>query len=356
MKLFFPVLFAVILSNGIASAADHAVILLYHHISNETPPSTSVSPEIFRRHLEYLDSGKFNVLPLSKIVHIVSQGGSLPDRTVAITFDDAYRSLLDQAIAMLAEKKYPFTVFVNTEAVDREYSSSLTWRELKQLLDAGGEIGSHSHTHDHLVRQLPGETKQDWLVRVAGDIQTAHRRIREELGIKVEMFAYPFGEHTSELRQLINSLGYYGITQQSGSIGPGFDSLAVPRFPMATGFADMDRFAVSVRARPLPVRDVAAGPDIRVAGGEDQGEFSFTLPSGEYRREALACYSSAGDRLDVRMAEGDLFSRVFVQLPEWRPGRRKVNCTAPSTMNDGVFYWYSHLWLVKQPDGKWYKE
>lgn len=356
MKCLFPVVLTILLASGNAAAADHAAVLLYHHVSSETPPGTSVSPEVFRHHLEYLDSGNFNVLPLSRILHILSRGGSLPDKSVAITFDDTYRSLLDHAVPMLVKKNYPFTVFVNTKAVDREYASSLTWGELQKLLDAGGEIGNHSHSHAHLVRLLPGETKQDWLVRVAGDIQTAQRRIKEELGIEAEMFAYPYGEHTGELRQLVNSLGYYGIAQQSGGIGPGFDRLAVPRFPMATGLADMERFAVSVLARPLPVNEVEAGPDIRVAGGQDQGELSFTLVPGAYRRDALACYSSTGNRLDVRMEESDGFSRVMVHLPEWTPGRRKVNCTAPSSLERGVFYWYSHLWLVKLPNGKWYRE
>ena len=37
-----------------AQSADHAVILLYHHVSDETPPSTSVSPAVFRQHRDFL--------------------------------------------------------------------------------------------------------------------------------------------------------------------------------------------------------------------------------------------------------------------------------------------------------------
>ena len=65
-----------------ARAADHAVVLLYHHVSADTPPSTSVTPAVFRRHLEYLAAGNYKVLPLSRILETLASGGSLPDKTV----------------------------------------------------------------------------------------------------------------------------------------------------------------------------------------------------------------------------------------------------------------------------------
>jgi hypothetical protein len=39
-----------------------------------------------------------------------------------------------------------------------------------------------------------------------------------------------------------------------------------------------------------------------------------------------------------------------------RPGRTRVNCTAPSTTESGVYYWYGYLWMKKNGDGSWYAE
>ena len=47
-----------------AYAADHGVILLYHHVSSETPGITSVTPEQFEDHLEYLAENEFQVIPV----------------------------------------------------------------------------------------------------------------------------------------------------------------------------------------------------------------------------------------------------------------------------------------------------
>jgi len=37
-------------------------------------------------------------------------------------------------------------------------------------------------------------------------------------------------------------------------------------------------------------------------------------------------------------------------------GRSKYNCTAPSATENGVFYWYSHLWIQPNDDGSWYPD
>jgi peptidoglycan/xylan/chitin deacetylase (PgdA/CDA1 family) len=356
VRILFAVLLIVLLSVSSLYGADHAVVLLYHHVSTDTPASTSVSPEIFRQHLNYLDSKGFNVLPLSRVLKTFAKGGSVPDRTVCITFDDAYRSVYDQAMPMLKERNWPFTVFVNTLAIDKGYRNYLGWSDLRQLLDAGAEIGNHSHSHAHLVRRLEGESGHQWRTRVAEDIDLAQQRLKKELGVDVEMFAYPFGEHTQELQDIVGSLGYFGIAQQSGAFGHGFNRLAVPRFPMATNYADMNRFTVSVNSRPLPVTDVSSGPVVQVAGKTSQHQLAFTLLPGDYRSTGLSCYSSSGERLMLIREEGAGGNRVSVQLPDWEAGRRKINCTAPSSVENGVYYWYSHLWLVKQSDGKWYSE
>jgi hypothetical protein len=48
-------------------AKDNAVILLYHHVSNSTPKVTSVSPETFREHMQYL-AEHFQVLFMTMLI------------------------------------------------------------------------------------------------------------------------------------------------------------------------------------------------------------------------------------------------------------------------------------------------
>jgi hypothetical protein len=54
-------------ANSPSVAAQSAVILLYHHVAEDTPPSTSISPANFDAHLAYLRDNDFNVIALDRI-------------------------------------------------------------------------------------------------------------------------------------------------------------------------------------------------------------------------------------------------------------------------------------------------
>ncbi len=346
-----------------AGAAEHGVILLYHHVSGDTPASTSVTPATFEEHLRYLEKNDFRVWRPSRLLASLVAGKPVPDNTVAITFDDAYESIYTEAFPRLRRRGWPFAVFVNTEAVDRGYSNALDWEQLREMAAAGVEIGNHSHSHDHLVRRREGESTGEWAKRISADIERARSRLQEELaavtgGALPELFAYPYGEYDEMLRALVDRLGYVGLAQQSGAVGPGVDTLAVPRFPLGGTFADLERFATSVHTRPLPLLEVDGGEHVRRAG-EAAGRLRLTLtvPEGAgFNPDQLACFSARGERLEVQR-EGDSPVRVVVDLPEfWSAGRAKVNCTAPVAGAPGEYYWYSHQWLVREADGSWYRE
>ena len=81
-----------ILLAGHAHAAKHCVILQYHHVDDETPGITSVSPDLFQQHLDYLASNQHVVLPLHEIVAALRTGRRLPERCVGLSIDDAYVS------------------------------------------------------------------------------------------------------------------------------------------------------------------------------------------------------------------------------------------------------------------------
>ena len=337
-----------------ALARDHAVILVYHHVSETTPGLTSVTPDTFDSHLDYLQQNDFTVWPLSRIIDTLRANEPLPQNTVAITFDDAYQSVYSEAFPRLQDRGWPFTVFVSSEAVDRGYAEVLDWRQLRQMAKAGVELGNHSHTHAHLVRYLPGESAADWARRIRADIDTAKKRLQAETGSRSRLFAYPYGEYSDDVKAIVEDAGYHGIAQQSGAIGAQSDFLALPRFPMSRGYSDLNRFATSVKSKPLPVTDIET-----VAMGAEAYQplrsITLTLEPGNYRRAQLACYRSTGKRLDIETVADDPL-RLTITLDDAQPaGRHKVNCTAPDRAGAGVFYWYSIQWLVRQPDGGWYR-
>jgi hypothetical protein len=88
----------VLLTSGMITHAQTgdmtgAVVVMYHRFGEDSLPSTNIRLDQFERHVEILTGGDYNVVPLSTVVEAFRAGTPLPDRTVAITIDDAYRSV-----------------------------------------------------------------------------------------------------------------------------------------------------------------------------------------------------------------------------------------------------------------------
>ena len=325
-----------------AAAADHAVILMYHHIGTETPPSTSVTPGQFLDHITHLAGGGYTVWPVARIVSHLREGRELPDGCVGITFDDAYRSVYETAYPLLKEKGMPFTVFVATDGVDAGYKNYMTWSEMREMKEHGAAIESHSRSHGFLVRRNEGESDEDWTSRVWEEIDYSRRRIREETWGESLLFAWPYGEYTAVLQKLLSGTGLTGFGQHSGPVWKGSDFEALPRFPMAGSYADPSEFRLKVRSLPLPV--VSADPADPLLHPAAQRPFlRLKVEGGNYERESLTCYVGA-ERAELTWSEEE--DSVTVRAPSPIPrGRSRYNCTARETSGDR-WYWYSHLWIL----------
>ena len=354
MRVYIALLLMLCMSPA-SQADDHAVALIYHHVSTDAPALTSVSPAVFEQHLNYLAEHNFNIWPLSRILDALDKGKGLPANTIAITFDDAFRSIYTEAFPRLRKRNWPFTIFVSSAGIDAGYGGYLNWDQLREMAKAGNEISNHSHSHAHLVRRLEGESSAQWQTRVTADIKSAGDRINSEIGSDSSLFAYPYGEYSQALKAIVRSLGYRGIAQQSGAIGAHSDSLAIPRFPMATGYADLERFAIAVNSRPLPITAV-------LATGSDETSYlpierlQLTLADGDYRAHQLGCYRASGTPLALTIITEQPLTVSVAVNGEQPAGRHKINCAVPASNAPGVFYWYSHQWLVKHSNGSWYRE
>ncbi len=332
-----------------------AVILMYHHVSETTPAITSVTPDTFTSHLDYLQENSFSVWPLEKVLKHLVNDKVLPDKTVVITFDDAYISVYETAYPELKKRGWPFTVFVTTQYINTGYKNFMSWQQLQEIESNGASIGNHSHRHPHLIRHRQNETQQEWLQRAITEIDTAQSILKEKLQYPLPVFAYPYGEYSTEIQSLLQRSGYYGIGQHSGAVGATSNPYALPRFPMATGFDDMENFAIKVNSKPLPV--IASLPADGVLTAEDDvARLQLIVADGDYNRSRLACYASGQGRIQAQWHETDN-QRLLVEAAQiLQPGRTKFNCTAPSLSRKNTFYWYSFLWMKPEADGNWYQE
>ena len=318
-----------------------AVVFMYHRFDDERYPSTNIKLEQFEKHLEYIEKNNFNVWPLSKIIRYILEGKKLPQKTVALTIDDAYISTYMEAYPRLKAQKYPFTVFVSTNAVDTKSKNYMSWNQMREMSRDGAEFANHSLTHDYLLL-YKSETKEKWENRVRAEIQKAQKRLHQELGSTTnenpKLFSYPFGEYNENVTSLLKELGYVGITQTSGVLSSESDLRTIPRFAMAEAFGDIEDFTLKINTLPLPIESIS--PSEPVITSNNPPLLHLKLKRAI---KNLKCYTADGKSIDMKwISEKEL--QIQAKQPLKAP-RDRYTCTAPT--KEGRWYWHSNLWIIK---------
>ena len=214
-RRFIPLLLSLLFLHGTASQAEagpahsSGVILLYHHVAEDTPRSTSVTPEEFAQHLDYI-AENYTVVPLKQLVEAAKGKGSVPDNALAITFDDGYENILTNGHPLLRKHDFPYTIFINPEVIGKQ-GNQLSWEQVKQMQKQGVTFANHTMDHLHLLEKQAGESEQAWLKRVWQNITSAEKIIQQHTGDSLKYLAYPFGEYNHTLAKRLAEHGYTGF-------------------------------------------------------------------------------------------------------------------------------------------------
>lgn len=193
-------------SNGIR-------ILTYHRVRNNSDSGDrlSVSPLQFAEQMGYLARNQYQTPTLEQVRDHVVNGRPIPERAVAITFDDGYRDIFEHAFPILQDYGFTATVFIVADWVDGEHDAIratnsrqnrpfLDWEEVRAMASAGITIGSHTRSHPNLVT-LPPESVQ-------AELERSKRTIEHHLGQPVTTFCYPYGKFNRLVRALVQEAGY----------------------------------------------------------------------------------------------------------------------------------------------------
>ncbi|MDP3683225.1 MAG: polysaccharide deacetylase family protein, partial [Ignavibacteria bacterium] len=128
-----------------------APILLYHHISTSSDTQDSrynIPPEKFEEQMKWLFDNGYQTITVSDLTNLIYNGGEIPQRPVVITFDDGNIDNYNNALPIL--KKYGFVATFYVVQIYVNGTDMISADQLKELIHAGWEIGSHSKTHAHL--------------------------------------------------------------------------------------------------------------------------------------------------------------------------------------------------------------
>jgi peptidoglycan/xylan/chitin deacetylase (PgdA/CDA1 family) len=198
------------LNSADGAAARRGTVIVYHAVG-PCPRSVDrenlfVSADSFARQMAYL-SRRRAVIPLEALVR-----GELPaDRpAVAITFDDAFRSVLTTAGPILRRHGFPSTVFVPTGWLGRRgpwYEAPgcevevMDESELREAEELGIEIASHGHDHVDLEQATTSEAEADIAASVLALTALSGRPPR--------YLAYPWGRSSEAARKAAAAAGFH---------------------------------------------------------------------------------------------------------------------------------------------------
>lgn len=196
--------------DAVPNAVASVSILTYHSISDEPGP-TSIPAETFHAQMTAIAELGVNVVSLDQVERWRRGEVSFDRRSVAITFDDAFRDFADAAFPTLARLGFASCVFVPTSVVggienwigaNHPPRALMDWSAIRRLSDAGVAFGSHTRTHVDLTTL--GDAELD------AELSASRRALEDMLGKPVAHFAPPYGRSNPKVREAIK--GHYSLS------------------------------------------------------------------------------------------------------------------------------------------------
>lgn len=302
--------------------SQSAVILVYHRVGEEGFPPSNISQEAFEQHLEAIKSGGYNVLPMRAVLQAWQDGAELPPRALVLSFDGGHRSILAHAVPKLLEAGLPFTLFVPPARMGWDSPRFMSWEDLRDLEGEGlVEFGLHPPNYQRLVGQSPAQ--------IESRLERAQALFHEKMGFPARYFAYPFGVESLPYRGVLSKRGFSaGFGHHSGVAYPGADRMALPRFPMTEGYADLQRFHLAAAALVLPVHEVRPrNTYFDVPERFQDTRLSFSLSPFIESPRKLACFATGQGRVPLTWT--GTHSVRLEGLSLIRQDRTRINCTLP---------------------------
>jgi peptidoglycan/xylan/chitin deacetylase (PgdA/CDA1 family) len=269
------------------------VVLCYHNVvprdSDVGGEALHMPVEAFRRQMRWLVA-HYQVVPLRELVERVRSGKSVRD-TAAITFDDAYTGVFDNALPVLRDLGITSTVFVVTDAATtgqpfwwdhpaargamtsalrRQWLDILRgnrqailaelpsrtpwnlppshqpagWSAITAAARSGVDLGVHSVTHRVLPRLNDAE--------LVNELTTSRDMVARNTGQLPEFCAYPYGLWDGRVQQAVKAAGYRAaLALDNTLVRTGADVWALPRInvPAAIGVSAFRAWTAGLRPR-----------------------------------------------------------------------------------------------------------
>jgi peptidoglycan/xylan/chitin deacetylase (PgdA/CDA1 family) len=202
-------------------------ILTWHSVDHSGSP-ISVTPDEFRRQVEWLTSGSVRVVGIAELCAL-PEGAS----AVALSFDDGFANFATEAAPLLLQHGLAVTLFVVTGHLggDNRWAGRgapgipvlplLDWEALGRLRESGVTLGAHTRTHPRLTRvDVP---------TLEAELGLAAEEMERRLGERPATVAYPYGAVDERIAGAAARWYRWGCTTELRPLDSREEPLRLPR-------------------------------------------------------------------------------------------------------------------------------
>ncbi len=294
---------------------------MYHRFGETKYPSTNITVEQLESHIDYLKKKNFRFIYAKDLLN----PNVLLEKTISITVDDAYLSFYEVGLPIFEKNSIPVTLFLNTENVGG--NNYMSWSQLKDALKRGVDIQNHTHSHSSL--SILSE------MEIINEIEISQKIIFENLEIKPNLFAYPFGENSSLAQEIVSRYFDAAFGQHSGAFSID-QKFYIPRFPLNENYSSLDRIRDASQA--LPFSKISLKP-INALLSPASKRFVLDVEGGV---NGINCFISDFQG-SIEKTFTKLENKLLIELDRLPvKGRLRFNCTR---VDDGV-YWFGYQYLI----------
>lgn len=184
-------------------------VLMYHDIVHTKMDQNTSTLELqkFREQMDYLKNNGWTTITPQQLESWVTNNGTLPKKSVLITFDDGYKSTINLAYPLLKNHGFQATSFVITSRINRP--GTVSDMDIVRTQDV---YSYQSHTHAfHMFNSSNNMSLMQYENESAifADVEQANHSIEQILnnGSQVTTLAYPYGKRSPQAIQALQSAG-----------------------------------------------------------------------------------------------------------------------------------------------------
>jgi peptidoglycan/xylan/chitin deacetylase (PgdA/CDA1 family) len=209
-------------------AAVKIPVLMYHSINKNSTNNLIITPQEFEKQVRWLKENEFTPLFLDELYLILTTGKNIPQKPVALTFDDGYEDNYTEAYPILKKYNFKATIFLISDTIGQP--PVLKENQIKEMY--ANNIDFQSHTASH--RELNGLSYEKQLE----ELSRSKEAIAKMLNKNIDYLCYPVGKYNEDTIKAAKTAGYkMAFTTKPGHAKQSDGLYTITRVRMSPGMS-----------------------------------------------------------------------------------------------------------------------